>query len=70
MMIHLHYKNHARIQERKNHTRIARKKESDKNARTQESDKNTRTQESCLAMFFLPLQPRFGLHESCQKVKI
>jgi hypothetical protein len=64
MTIHLHYKNHARIariQEGKNHTIIARKKE---------SDKNTGTQESCLAMFFLPLQPRFGLHESCQKVKI
>jgi hypothetical protein len=36
----------------------------------EESDKNSRTQESWLARHFLPRQPRFYLHEPCQKVKI
>jgi hypothetical protein len=45
-------------------------KESDKNYKKKESDKNLRTQESWLARLFLTCQPRFGLHGSCQKVKI
>jgi hypothetical protein len=36
----------------------------------QDSGKNLRTQESWLTRQFLPCQLRFGLHGSCQKVKI
>ncbi len=53
--------NQARNSRKKNQTRISRKKE---------SGKNSRTQESWLAKNFLPRQPRFGLHGSCQKGKI
>jgi len=63
-------KNHTRKARNKNHARIARNKNHARIARKQESDKNTRTQESCLARHFLPHQPRFCLHESCQKDKI
>ncbi len=74
--IHLYYKNQARIQEKENQTRIARRKESGMKSRKKESGmksrkkKNqTRIQEHKKSTRILPRQPRFGLHESCQKVK-
>ena len=45
-------------------------KDQERTARRKESGKNIRVQESCLERHFLPRQPRFGLHGSCQKVKI
>jgi hypothetical protein len=51
----------------KNHKKKRVRQESQEK---KESGKNSRIQESGLAELFLPRQPRFGLHGSCQKVKI